>query len=82
VIRIPAPPAVHGDALTDELAAAGIPDAEVTLVGGDLHIDAPGSARATVERVVAAHRLPPAEKPVEPLTDDEITALRSMLASR
>jgi hypothetical protein len=64
MILLPAPAALHGDALTTELAAAGLPDAGVTLVGDELHIDAPESARATVERVVAAH-VPPAP-PADP----------------
>jgi hypothetical protein len=70
MIQVPAPAAVHGDALTAELAAAGVPDAGVTLVGDELHIDAPDSARSKVEQVVAAHVPPP--PPTAP--DDDLAA--------
>jgi hypothetical protein len=58
MILLPAPTALHGDALTAELAAAGVPDADVTLLDDQVRIHAPESARATVERVVDAH-VPP-----------------------
>jgi hypothetical protein len=38
--------------------------------------------RAKVQAVIDAHTPPPVAEPVPPLTDDEITALRSMLAGR
>jgi hypothetical protein len=70
MIRLPAPAAVHGDALAAELAAAGVRDAGVTLVGDGLHIDVPESARSTVEAVVTRHVPPPA--PTEP--DDDLAS--------
>ena len=69
MMTLPAPAAVHGDALVAELAAAGVP-ASVTLIGDVLHIDAPDSTRATIERTVAAHVPPTA--PIAP--DDDLAA--------
>jgi hypothetical protein len=70
MIRVPAPAAVHGDALTAELETAGVPDADVTLDGDELRIDAPESSRSTVEQVVAAH-VPPSPTPGP---DDDLAA--------
>lgn len=61
MLTVPAPAALNGDTLEDELDAAGVP-ASVTLVGDELRIDAPESARSTVEQVVQAH-VPPAPPP-------------------
>lgn len=69
MILVPAPPAIHGSALNDELAAAGIPDADVVLVGGKLQINADETDRASVERIVAAH-----VPPLPPVPRDEFRA--------
>lgn len=52
-ITLTAPPALNGDALTAELAAAGI-TATVALVGDELEVTADAEAE-DVEAVVAAH---------------------------
>jgi hypothetical protein len=82
MIRLPAPSALNGDQLQDELAAAGVSDATVTLNGDTVEIVAENADQATAESVVAAHVPPAPEPPVAALTDDEIAALRSMLATR
>jgi hypothetical protein len=83
-VRLPAPSDLNGDQLADELAAAGMPDAAVTLVEDRLEVVADGATKVKVEKVVNAHK-PPAEPaspaPVLPLTDDEITRLRALLNS-
>jgi hypothetical protein len=71
VLTIPAPAALHGDALTDELHAAGFSDVEVTLVGDQVEISGVSeSDRTKVEQVVAAHAPPP---PL-PDPDDDLAA--------
>lgn len=64
MIHVSAPSTVNGRALADELAAVGIPDSDVVLIGDHLRINADEADRATVERVVAEHVPPP--RPPDP----------------
>lgn len=70
MIVVPAPAALHGDALVAELRAAGIAVAQVVVVGHDLHIDAAEDQRPAAVRVVDAH-VPPAPQ-ADP--DDDLAA--------
>jgi hypothetical protein len=67
VLSIPAPAALHGDALTAELHAAGFTGAEVTLVGDRLEVSGVSeSDRAKVEQVAGRHApLPPPADPAD-----------------
>lgn len=67
MIRIPAPAALNGDALTAELRAAALPGAFVVLHPDAGEIEVHGVKdfqRAEVERVARAHVPPPA--PADP----------------
>lgn len=59
MISVPVPHKIHGDRLTEELAAAGLPGAQVRVVGDRLEVDAEGATEAKVQQVVAAHVPPP-----------------------
>lgn len=74
IITLAAPVPLNGDLLADELAAAGVPDPEVALVGDEVQIIAPDDDRhrATVQQVVRAHN-PPAPGP-SPDPDAEFRA--------
>lgn len=61
MLRFPVPTSLHGDALADELAAAGLPDADVSVDGDELVIAGPED-RDAVQAVVDAH-VPPAPGP-------------------
>lgn len=69
MLTFPKPADLHGDVLTDELAAAGFPDAQVSVDGHELVIVGPKD-RNGVQAVVDAH-VPPAPGP-DP--DDELDA--------
>lgn len=60
MLTFPVPASLNGDALTDELAAAGFPDADVTVVGDDLRVTGIDDAdRDAVRSVLDAHVPPP-----------------------
>jgi hypothetical protein len=83
VLRFPIPAALHGDALTAELVAAGFRNARVYADEDELVVsDVEQADRRAVQRVVDAHVPPPRRELVPPLTDDEITRVRAMLANR
>lgn len=79
-LTFPKPAALHGDALTDELAAAGFPDAEVVDNGrGELEVDGVTDAdRDGVKAVIDAHVPPP--PPPDP--DDELDAALAAAAAK
>lgn len=54
MLTFSAPTILNGDALIAELAAAGVTDAQVSLVGDELRVVTDG-ARSKVEPVVVAH---------------------------
>lgn len=59
MIEVAAPADVNGDMLAEELRAAGLDVARVSLVGDVLRLDGLGRAdAATAQQVVNAHRLP------------------------
>jgi hypothetical protein len=67
MINVPAPAAINGDLLVDELAAAGFPGASVYQRGDELVIVGPDDAsRTAVTRVAAAHAPPPTPPPPDP----------------
>jgi hypothetical protein len=59
MLTFPAPAIVDGDLLSEQLAAAGFPEAVVTLVEGELRLSIEDVHRAEVEPVVEAHNPPP-----------------------
>lgn len=60
MLRLPAPTALHGDALTRELHAAGLVGARVTFYPDEGEVEVAGTDdRAAVERIVKAHVPPP-----------------------
>jgi hypothetical protein len=64
MLRLTVPAALHGDALTAELHAAGFPGAAVSVDGDALVIDgADENDRAAVQAVVDAHVPPPVPDP-------------------
>lgn len=67
MLDFPRPDALHGEALADELEAAGFPDVDVSVDRDTLQIAGPDEAdRDAVQQVVDAH-VPP-----EPVDEDAV----------